>query len=317
MAFIEETAFFKLHKLSDGVYAAIAKPGQGAWSNAGFIDLGSETLVFDTFNTPTAAAELKNQAEKYTGNKVKYVVNSHYHGDHVFGNQVFSDAVIISTGTTRNWFEERNILGPLEDERKETALYLRQLQQQILAEQNSTRKASLTNQQQEMEKLLHDLPKLEMAIPTVTFEKHLTIQGSKRSIELHCFGGGHTASDAIMYVPDSEVLFAADLVTENLHVPIYDPAAFRSLLNKISAFDVKTLIPGHGNVGGEELLAPIMDYLDLLDRSSKEAVANGKTLEEFIKAFAVPARYQNWRGISGIERNLETVYRFYSAKNYI
>lgn len=312
MKLIEETPYFNLYELSDGVYAAVAKPGQGAWSNAGFVDLGSEVLVFDTFNTPKAAAELRRQAEKHTRKKVAYVVNSHYHGDHVFGNQVFGDAAIISTRTTREWFEEKNVLGLLADEQKETAAYLDQLLQQISSAQNNVRKASLINQHQEMEKLLQDLPKLEMVKPTITFEKQLAIHGTNRSIELHCFGGGHTASDAIMYVPDAEVLFAGDLATENLHVPIYDPAAFRSILNTINEFSVKTLVPGHGNVSGKELLKPLADYLDLLTGSSKRAITAGKTLEEFIKDFSVPKEYQNWRGVNGIDRNLQAVYRFYA-----
>ncbi|WP_143039538.1 MBL fold metallo-hydrolase, partial [Planococcus faecalis] len=53
---------------------------KGAFSNAGFVDLGTELLVFDAFNTPSAARELRQQAEKLTGKKVKYLVNSHYHG---------------------------------------------------------------------------------------------------------------------------------------------------------------------------------------------------------------------------------------------
>lgn len=81
------TEYFTLKKMANGVFAAIAKPGNGAWSNAGVVDLGSELLVFDAFNTPSAAQELKIQAEILTGKKVKYLINSHYHGDHIFGNQ--------------------------------------------------------------------------------------------------------------------------------------------------------------------------------------------------------------------------------------
>lgn len=74
------TKYFTLKKMANGVFAAIAEPGNGAWSNAGVVDLGSELLVFDAFNTPSAAQELKIQAERLTGKKVKYLINSHYHG---------------------------------------------------------------------------------------------------------------------------------------------------------------------------------------------------------------------------------------------
>ncbi|WP_407269805.1 MBL fold metallo-hydrolase [Radiobacillus sp. PE A8.2] len=109
-----ETEFFTLRQLGDGVYAAIAKPGQGAWSNAGFVDLGEELLVFDAFSTISAAQSLKQIAEKLTSKKVKYLINSHYHGDHVFGNQVFIDAVIVSTALTRKWSIEQNVIKDIE-----------------------------------------------------------------------------------------------------------------------------------------------------------------------------------------------------------
>ncbi len=52
MTMIEQTEAFSINKMAEGVYAAIAIPGNGAWSNAGFVDLGTELLVFDAFNTP-------------------------------------------------------------------------------------------------------------------------------------------------------------------------------------------------------------------------------------------------------------------------
>ena len=105
-----ETDYFNLHRLAEGVYAAVAKPGQGARSNAGVVDLGDELLVFHSFSTPSAAKELRKQAEMICGKKVKYLINSHYHGDHMFGNQVFEDATIISTSLTHKWFKENKIL---------------------------------------------------------------------------------------------------------------------------------------------------------------------------------------------------------------
>ncbi|MGD6818520.1 MBL fold metallo-hydrolase [Metabacillus sp. 113a] len=75
--------YFTCTEVRPGVFAAIAKEGTGAAGNAGFVNLGKGTLVFDTFLLPQAAAELCAAAEERTGNRVKYVVNSHYHGDHL------------------------------------------------------------------------------------------------------------------------------------------------------------------------------------------------------------------------------------------
>jgi glyoxylase-like metal-dependent hydrolase (beta-lactamase superfamily II) len=80
---------FTIEKLDDGVWAAIAKNGGYAICNAGIVDLGDATLIFDPFMTPEAAEDLKKTALELTGHPVKYVANSHYHNDHVGGNQVF------------------------------------------------------------------------------------------------------------------------------------------------------------------------------------------------------------------------------------
>jgi len=77
--------YFHLERVADGIYAAVVKPGTGAWGNAGIVDLGDKTVVFDTFATPQAARDLKVMAEQLTGRAVEVVVNSHRHIDHVGG----------------------------------------------------------------------------------------------------------------------------------------------------------------------------------------------------------------------------------------
>jgi cyclase len=93
---------FRLIELTAGVYAAIARDGGAAHSNAGIVDLGDRTLVFDAMGTPKAATDLRAAAERLTGRPVTYFVNSHADHDHWLGKQVFSpDVIIISTRQTR------------------------------------------------------------------------------------------------------------------------------------------------------------------------------------------------------------------------
>ena len=100
-----ESDHFTVEKLTNGVYTAIHKTGGYAICNAGIIDLGDETLIFDCFISPKAARDLKKAAEELTGKDVKYVVNSHFHNDHIRGNQVFSGAEIIATQKTKELIE--------------------------------------------------------------------------------------------------------------------------------------------------------------------------------------------------------------------
>jgi glyoxylase-like metal-dependent hydrolase (beta-lactamase superfamily II) len=95
------SSHFVLHQLGEGIYAAISA-SDAAVSNSGIIDLGHETLIFDTFQTPEAARDLLAAAETVTGRKPAYVINSHWHEDHVGGNAVFAGIPIIATAKTRD-----------------------------------------------------------------------------------------------------------------------------------------------------------------------------------------------------------------------
>lgn len=307
-----ETEFFILDSLCDGVYAAISKPGQGAWSNAGIVDLGDGILVFDSFTTPSAGYELRRQAEDITGKKVKFLINSHYHGDHVFGNQAFMDTTIIATSTTKKCCKEKNEIGDLEKEKNEMEKYLNNLRNQIEVSQNIVIKTSLTNQLNEMTKVLDDLPHMKLVLPSVIFEEKLIIEGSKRKVELYCLGGGHTPSDTFMYLPEERIAFMGDLITEQLHLPIYNPDEFSSILQKVRQMDIETFVPGHGNVGGKELLNTLAGYLSFLIEKSKEALKNMETLESFVSNFDTPNEYKEWKGVNGIKDNISKIYTFYA-----
>ena len=84
---------FQIEQLTAGVYAVIARSGGAAHSNAGIVDLGDRTLVFDTLGTPTAAVALRAAAEGLTGRSPSYAINSHIDHDHWLGNQVLVMAV--------------------------------------------------------------------------------------------------------------------------------------------------------------------------------------------------------------------------------
>jgi cyclase len=301
------TPFFNLERIADGVYAAVAISGKGAWSNAGFVDVGDELFVFDAFSTPKAARELRRMAEELTQKPVKYLVNSHYHGDHTFGNVAFEDVVIISTALTRDLHDQRNRVGDVEKEREEMAKYLQNLQEQIDVESNPVRVLSLTRQLEEMTQVMESLDEMKHGLPTLIFEDKLVFHGSKRTVELYCFGGGHTESDAFVYLPQEKIAFLGDLVTEEVHAPIFDPEAFIANLERIQTFDIDVVIPGHGNVGDRKQILVMNEYLHDLMNLVQSALQNGVTLEQLLVQGA-PEKYSHWTGPNGDKRNITTVY---------
>ena len=98
-----ETQWFTVQEVGDRIYAATARPGTGAGSNAGIVDLGGCTLVFDSMMTPAAGEALRSAAEDITEPSVRYLVLSHRDYDHVLGAQAFADCAVIATERRMPW----------------------------------------------------------------------------------------------------------------------------------------------------------------------------------------------------------------------
>src|SRR5271170_3826456 len=96
-----ETRHFRVERLASGVYAAIASTGGFALCNAGIVDLGDRTVVFDSMLTPMAGSALRRAAKRCTGRDPDWVVNSHWHGDHIWGNSAFVESHIVSSRRVR------------------------------------------------------------------------------------------------------------------------------------------------------------------------------------------------------------------------
>ncbi len=146
--------YFTLYEVNPGIFAALSKPGKGSMANAGVIDLGDSLLVFDTMTTPKAASVLKEHIEAITGKRVRYVVNSHFHGDHTFGNQVFGEATILSTELTRQWHLEKNNIVDVEEERHSMIEYLDGLKERMKHEVHDMNLISLKKQYGDIEQVL-------------------------------------------------------------------------------------------------------------------------------------------------------------------
>src|SRR5579864_7580347 len=102
---------FSLKPLARNVYAAIDNPKGEAGANAGFVIGDDGVLVVDSFENPGAAKEMLAEIRKLTALPIKYVVNTHYHLDHVAGNGVFAKegAVIVAHRNVRAWIHTENL----------------------------------------------------------------------------------------------------------------------------------------------------------------------------------------------------------------
>jgi cyclase len=238
--------YFTLQQLTEGVYAAI-DTGNGAAANAGIIDLGDRTLVFDTFMVPAAADDLRSAAERLLGRPVAIVVNSHVDQDHVFGNQVFPGAVICATEQTSEAFARHPA---------ELKAELERLEAELAATADQT---ALARKRERYEAL----SAVRLTPPTLTFRESIEFHGSARRAQLFTYGGGHSVSDSLLYLPADRILFTGDLVTVGHHpyLAAGDHRQWLAILDRVDHLAVDRLVPGHGPVGSMADLRAIRAYI--------------------------------------------------------
>ncbi|MBY9078746.1 MBL fold metallo-hydrolase [Paenibacillus sp. HN-1] len=300
---------FRLNYIADSVIAAIAVPGTGSLGNAAIIDLGDTTLVVDTFSTIQAAEDLKAAAEYLTGNPVSYVINTHWHSDHTSGNQVFLPAAhIISTSTTReimNTFA-RDRLAQYRENTEQLYQAIEKFEEQIQQETDEKLKREMAWENASDREFMKMLPNLVHSLSTITFDQQMTIHGSNRSVQLITFGGGHTQSDAIVYIPEDKIVVVGDLVLSKHHpvLTYANPQEWLNILEQIELLDIETIVPGHGEVCSLQELHDVKGYITDIMAIVTEAVQNEKSIDEI----EVPELYRDWYFTTYFKTNLSKVY---------
>ena len=290
---------FELQEIKAGIFAAICGQRGAGIGNAGLIDLGDLVLIFDTFLTPQAADDLLAQTLALTGRAPDLVINSHYHNDHIWGNQVFlPQAQILSSAGTRQLIltegrEEFEWYGA------QSAARLQALQEQVAQSDSDEEKENLTPWLDYYGGLVEAFPALQMCPPQLTFEDRLTIYGSRGKAELLTFENGHTGSDTILYLPDdarSGIIFAADLLFVQTH-PFFleaDPFQLLAILEDIEKMAFEKIVPGHGPVGTREDVRLLREYVTFCIATAERLLDEGKTGDDAVAALVPPPPYNTW-----------------------
>jgi glyoxylase-like metal-dependent hydrolase (beta-lactamase superfamily II) len=307
---LDQSPHFRLEQLSDGVYAAIHREAGWAISNAGIIDLGDHTLVFDTFMTPAAARDLRQAAENLTGRPVHAIINSHYHNDHIWGNQVFSEDVdIISTSKAREMIlvDGAAEIQGYHDSAQQT---LEALEAQYKNETDETQRSHLRIYIDYYQAIIATLPKLKIRPPNLTVTGSIVFEGFNRSAQLIAFEGGHCGSDAILFLPKDNIVFMADLLftTGHPYLPDGDPDKIKDILAQVRQLHAKIFVPGHGPVGDASTLDWMDEYIDSLNAIINAAINKGATQEE-IGLTGMPEEYKHLIFPNFFMANLKFLYQ--------
>jgi len=293
---------FDIIPVADGVYAAIGKATSPMLilSNAAIIINDNEVLVVDTHLTPSAARALLEEIKKLTDKPVRYVVETHWHPDHVQGSQayvnVFPGGVeFISSHATREDIEKKAIPS-IKESLESLPKSLQQAEEQLAAGKGQDGQP-LTDEQKKQRRFqidrqkayLEELKQMQISLPTLTFERSLVLHRGPHPIHVLFFFKGHTRGDIVVYLPDQKVLVAGDLVTEGLPFPRDSyPSEWVKTLRAIAELNFDQLIPGHGPVQkGKDHVNLLAQIFDSVVQQVKASVDKGLSLDETKKAVTV------------------------------
>ncbi|MFJ4342804.1 MBL fold metallo-hydrolase [Streptomyces sp. NPDC088915] len=264
----------RLHEVAEDVYAYVQPDGGWCLNNAGLVAAGDRPALIDTAATEARARALRAAVATVTPHAPRYVVNTHPHGDHTFGNRFFTDrAVVVAHEATR-------------DEMALAGLHLTTLWPDVC------------------------WGDVAVELPGITFREPLALHVGDVRVELMHLGVAHTRNDTVVWLPHRRVLFTGDVAMSGVTPFCLTGSVAGSLdvLARLRALDPAVVVAGHGPVGGPEVLDAGADYLRFVQDLAAKGIATGLTpLEAAREADLGP-----YAGLLDSERLVPNLHRAYA-----
>ena len=222
------------------IATAFIRPVEGV--NAGLIHTREGMISVDT---TSSAGEIMGLLEAVDAqlDEVRLVINTHSHSDHTWGNQVFTCPILAHRACL---------------ERMQSALSNEWSLEELQAYISEVEKTD----PQKADDFRRTVKDLHITLPGELFEDHY--QGELGGVNFEVIHlGGHTPDLSVVWLPESRVLFASDLLFQGRYPYIFDAdiPVWIQMLNQLMEFNATTIIPGHGVMCGEAEILYLRDYL--------------------------------------------------------
>lgn len=285
-AFAATNAEFVLGEIADGVFAfqgvnELMHPGnEGAICNLGVVVGADAVAVIDSGGSLVEAQAFIAAIAKTTSKPVRYLINTHVHPDHIFGNAAFRALGPTVVG-------HQNLPAALEARGE---YYLRSYREQLGDEL---------------------MKGIEIVPPTLLVKDTLELDLGRRVLQLKAWEAAHTDNDLTVHDPSSGTFFAGDLVFVG-HLPTIDGSLLGWLrqIDTLAGIDAVRVVPGHGPAPTKwpDALNDERRYFEVLARDLRRAIKEGTPLAEAVKT-AGRSEAPNWALFDDYnERNATAAY---------
>lgn len=281
-----------LNQIGHDCYAWFEPPGSWGLSNSGILVAGDEVLIVDTQNDMPRARALRNAAQHVGHDReVTTVVNTHSDGDHWFGNLMFPQARIFATPEAAADIE-KNDRDP------------RHLREAAAASGPALR--DFLN----WRATIFDYTDWEPVPPTDTFATQTSVTVGDTQVDLIPVGPAHTTGDAIVHVPERNIVFAGDILFHRSTPIIWAGPVTNCIAacETILALKPAVILPGHGPLVPPTGVRDVRDYLSMVFGYASARFAAGDTPMEAFYQINL-GEYRLWAHSSRVYVTILAVYR--------
>ena len=250
-------------------------------TNAGFIVGEEGIIVIDSLMTPSLATRLLSEIRSISRAPIRYLVDTHYHGDHVFGNQYFVPAPIIGHENCRKELIEKF-------------------------------DANMNRYTSGRPELIPELSQIRMTLPDVTFSDRMDLRLGDREINMIYLGRAHSAGDILLHLPQDGVLYAGDIAFHRV-LPAFPDGhitKWLDVMDKTREIDFETIVPGHGPVGSKKDFDEARELMAHLHGEIRKGFDEGKSEDEAAAAVSL-GKFTEYLGQDRVGLITAMAYRAY------
>ncbi len=272
----------ELIEVADRVFAYIQPDGTWYINNTGFV-VGDESVIsIDACSTERRTRAYRDRIASVTPAPVTTLVNTHHHGDHTYGNFVFSPATIVA-------------------------------QENCRAEMLAYGFPGNTGVWEPV-----DWGEVKVAPPTLTFTDRVRLWSGDRPVEVSYVGqAAHTSNDSLVWLPGQEVLFCGDLLF-NGGTPFLLMGSVRGaidvLTSVVAPIPARVIVPGHGAPCDHELITTVVGYLEFVLDTARQGIEAGLAPLDLARQTDL-GPYDGWLDRERIVGNLHRAYADLGARD--